>query len=218
MFQGKITDGKSGHCFMLREEPVVRFVMSLEEDRDVTSQERAVVDGVLPVDGRREDGNPSATGGWVQGDTIRATTQICCLKDEAVGLLLRRVDEGVGEVVEMSQVDVGHEDVNVVRANRLLEVLRVQGLQLRARSRETIFIIDRDEILIARCHQRKRIPSSSCSGRRDLIAGTGRVVFKNELLGVFFFLIRANVNGIDHPTSSLSHQNNEATDSMGVIS
>jgi hypothetical protein len=188
---------------MLEEEFVISFFMALKIDRDITSQIWAICDCIFLIIGRGEHRHASTVRGWVQVNTVWAATQVGGLKDESLWLLLRRVDEGEGEVVKVAQVDVGHVDIDVVGAHRLFKVFSVQRLELRVWSQGVVsLIVDGEGV---------------CRCKRDKIASHSIVlIFKHELLWVLF-LLRVEVHASVLVADRHSSRDNKAASGAGVV-
>jgi hypothetical protein len=131
MLKGEFSDGEGCNGLMLEQEAIVSLIMTLKVDRDLSSQVGAIVDSIFSMIGGGEDSHPSAFGGREQGNALRPTPQIGSLQDDLIGVGLRSVDEGEGQVVIVSKVDVRHVHINIVRPHRLLQVFSIKSGKLR---------------------------------------------------------------------------------------
>jgi hypothetical protein len=201
-------DGESRHRLVLKDEPLPGLVVSLEEHRGFTTNERAIVDGILPVSRGGENRDPSTQAGGEQRDTIRATAQVSRLVDEGILIGLVEVgvgvEEGIGDSVKMPKVDEGHIDIDMIGPNRLLQVLSITqiigvriGLGGSRRLQVDISVQDREEQAI--------LTVSSWLDRDEVggICGSSTAItLEHELLRVLFFFLR--ISSMTYSTNSTS--------------
>jgi hypothetical protein len=183
---------------VLEDETLIGLVMPTEVDGGLPAQEGVVGDGVLAVVVGGENGNTGAGSRGEEGDAVRTAAKVSGLMDESIGVFHSMdgggIDEGVGDVVEVSQVDKGHENINVVGAGRLLQVQRVSSsnggrstTSLAWGGQEIRSVDDGKEIfLILRLGrwQRKEVHRS---GGRSCRA-TGVFVLEDQFFGILFLL------------------------------
>jgi hypothetical protein len=160
-------------------------------------------------------------GGREQSNSIRTAAKVSCLADEVVSGRDGWVEEGIREVVEVAEVDVGHEDIQVVRPSRLRKVFSISrfgnSIRLnmgRDRGREEVssvhngmvagiaagistlptVIRNRDEVL-----KRRERGTAVRAFLEDqlfrvlllLLAGS---LLEDQLLGVFFYLLHTRLS------------------------
>jgi hypothetical protein len=84
VFQREVSDGESSEAFMVEEKAIIGLIMALKMNGNIPAQERSIVDRIFPVDGGREHSDAGATGGWEEGDTIWAATQVSSLEKKLI--------------------------------------------------------------------------------------------------------------------------------------
>jgi hypothetical protein len=184
---------------MLEKETIVRFIVSLKENRDISAQIRPIVHSILPMKGSRENRHPSTSGGRVKGNTIRTAAKIGRLKDELIRVGHWRLDKSIGEVVEVAKIDKGHEDINIVRPHGLLQVFSVERVEVRVWSMQEGLIHWQQKGTV---QWNEVIP-----GRRSTqTALTAGVLLEDKLLRIIFFL------RISDGRSSVRHRNSSRQD------
>jgi hypothetical protein len=198
VFQWEVSDGESSEAFMVEEKAIIGLIMALKMNGNIPAQERSIVDRIFPVDGGREHSDAGATRGWEEGDTIWAATQVSSLEKKLIRVQVRRVDEGIGEVVEVPEIDKRHIDVDVVWPHRILQVLGIKGFELRVMGRQNVL-----NVTSGRDHVARRITQGDeiIARRQNLITA---VFFKDKLFRVLLLhIIIHELNG---------RQDNQAAD------
>jgi hypothetical protein len=187
---------------MLEDEPLVHFIMPPEVDRSLPAQEGAIGDCVLTVPVRDENRHTGVFDRGEQGDAIRAAAKVRSLVDEGLWVLDGSngggVDEGVGGVIKVPEVDEGHVDVDVVWPDRFGQVLSISRLvrgggavELARSGQKLISVNDGEEHpirlpILLHIHLRQRdeiLRSSNQRGGLDAV-----VVLKNQFLRILFFV------------------------------
>jgi hypothetical protein len=169
---------------MFKEEPIVRFFMAFEVNRELTTQEGAIGDRLLPKIRSSKDSDASAARRREQRHTFRPTSKFSSLEDESIGImLLRRVNEGKGKGVKVTEVYIRHVDVDVVRPLGLGQVFFIQRLKLR--------VVSWKENVVAHLHRQGNL----------IVRGA---VMEDKLLWVFLLVVLQGA--IHEPGAWLSHR------------
>jgi hypothetical protein len=116
VLHGEVLDGDSDELVLSEQEAVVGVLVVSEVDGVFAAKKGPVVDHVLPVKMRGEDNDPRPLRHVEDGERRVTSLLLKGTADEVGRRSGRRVDEGVGEVVEVLHGDEQHEHVDAVRA------------------------------------------------------------------------------------------------------
>jgi hypothetical protein len=142
---------------MLKDEAVVGLIMATKEDRGFPTHIRAISNGIFAIKRSGENCKARAMGGREQGNSIGATAKVSRLADKVVSERDGWVEEGKREVVKVSEVDVRHENIQVVRPHGLCEVFGVSRF--------------RDSVRLSMDRRRDREEVSSVHNGKEVVAG-----------------------------------------------
>jgi hypothetical protein len=118
---------------MLEKEVVISFIMPLEVDRNLMSQEGAIGYSIHPIKRGGENSKPRSTGRRKKSDRIWAASKIISLKVKFIGGLPRWIDKGIREVVKVAEVNERHIDIQLIYPQRCLQI-SIHSFKLRVRS------------------------------------------------------------------------------------